>query len=1116
MPLSHLADDLIRKDEIRTGTIFISYSRRNREFAIALYEKLTTIGFDLWRDVHGIPAGEDWWDTIKDAIDHSETMILCMSMASLKSPVVSDEWFYARQHGKRVIPVIVDEIWNHPDVKSGEFAIPNWMTRANWLDFRKETPENTKAWANLIGTLNTPYEPKHFVSMAGELPLNYVRREKEIETIIRALVDDNQDAVAMTTALRGAGGYGKTTLAKAIARDVRIQGAFDDGILWVTLGEELLQTKGDALTNKLTSIISELVYKMSEKRPVMTTLEGAREELEKAISDRYILMVIDDVWDAAHLKPFYIKGKNSATLITTRNADTLPKTGVEEQAIDRMKAFEGVELLSAGFAPEDVAPHREQLQSLADDLRGYPLLLSLVNAQMLTLVHDLGMDIDEALTEAQDLYRENGVAGFDDEDAVERENAVSKTLDVSLSQLKEEEAQRYRELAIFPEDTRILLSTLSGYWGLSKAKTLQFCLKLYKRTSLLQDMDKDAIRLHDVFRDYLWRQWTDEERAQLHNRLLESWPDWRNLPDDYAWQWLVYHLKGANRLHDLRPYLQDFNWLQAKLDATDANALLADFEQVLEGGDDDTLRLIESAVSMSAHVIGVDKTQLGNQLYGRLLGHHDRQPTLAAFLEQAKAKQGTFELLHPTLSQAGGALIKTIPLEGSGNDLVLTEDGEHLIIADGEKVKVVKWSMGEVVTDFTAHTSAVTGVSVSGELAFSASSDGTVKVWRWSTGEVVTDFTAHSGWVTGVSVSGELAFSASFDGTVKVWRWSTGEVVTDFTAHRDTVTAVSVSGELAFSASSDGTVKVWRWSTGEVVTDFTAHSGWVTGVSVSGELAFSASFDGTVKVWRWSTGEVVTDFTAHRDTVNAVSVSGELAFSASGDKTVKVWRWSTGEVVTDFTAHRDTVTAVSVSGELAFSASLDDTVKVWRWSTGEVVTDFTAHTSNVNAVSVSGELAFSASSDGTVKVWRWSTGEVVTDFTGLCCKKSETGYPWSAVANLELERSLQHGQCIQMASLPTRSYFVVCALVSALCAQLSRSHRDDDRTGIIGRPHNDFSLGTTLCPRNRPAQSSPSEAYQRLLAGGRNLCQSPRQMDVFVSCRGFNRSNTGFLAQSNA
>jgi hypothetical protein len=40
------------------------------------------------------------------------------------------------------------------------------------------------------------------------------------------LLDAKGDSVAITAALRGAGGYGKTTLAKALAHDPDIQDAY--------------------------------------------------------------------------------------------------------------------------------------------------------------------------------------------------------------------------------------------------------------------------------------------------------------------------------------------------------------------------------------------------------------------------------------------------------------------------------------------------------------------------------------------------------------------------------------------------------------------------------------------------------------------------------------------------------------------------------------------------------------------------------------------------------------------------------------------------------------------------------------------------------------------------
>ena len=75
--------------------------------------------------------------------------------------------------------------------------------------------------------------------MAPEPPADFVPRPREFDALKEQLLDAKGDAVAgITAALRGAGGYGKTTLAKALAHDPDIQDAYFDGILWAELGEK--------------------------------------------------------------------------------------------------------------------------------------------------------------------------------------------------------------------------------------------------------------------------------------------------------------------------------------------------------------------------------------------------------------------------------------------------------------------------------------------------------------------------------------------------------------------------------------------------------------------------------------------------------------------------------------------------------------------------------------------------------------------------------------------------------------------------------------------------------------------------------------------------------------
>src|ERR671935_21572 len=65
----------------------------------------------------------------------------------------------------------------------------------------------------------------------------------------------SESPAGVTTVLRGAAGFGKTTLAQAACQDDRIILAYGDGILWVTLGErpkvlDKLRTLYAALTGE--------------------------------------------------------------------------------------------------------------------------------------------------------------------------------------------------------------------------------------------------------------------------------------------------------------------------------------------------------------------------------------------------------------------------------------------------------------------------------------------------------------------------------------------------------------------------------------------------------------------------------------------------------------------------------------------------------------------------------------------------------------------------------------------------------------------------------------------------------------------------------------------------
>jgi len=213
-------------------------------------------------------------------------------------------------------------------------SMPHWMRSTHFYDIDHE-------WQKLVNDLNTRCQQARVPFMCKDLPLDFVPRPNEFDALIMKLLDEKrEEPLAITAALRGAGGYGKTTMAMALCNDERIQDAFDDGILWVTLGEN---------PGNLVGKLEDLIYTLSEKRPGFTSIDAASAHFAALLADRDILLVIDDVWNSTHLEPFLQGGNRCARLVTTRNEQVL-RADVQRIQVDAMQEQEAVRLLGSGLS----------------------------------------------------------------------------------------------------------------------------------------------------------------------------------------------------------------------------------------------------------------------------------------------------------------------------------------------------------------------------------------------------------------------------------------------------------------------------------------------------------------------------------------------------------------------------------------------------------------------------------------------------------------------------------------------------------------------------------------------------------------------------------------------
>jgi|694.fasta_scaffold142626_1 hypothetical protein len=281
-------------------------------------------------------------------------------------------------------------------------------------------------------------------SIVPKPPADFVPRPIEYDALRALLLADGNASVGITAAIRGAGGYGKTTLAQALCHDPAIVEHFPDGIFWVELAQE---------PGELTGRVLNLVENLIDRRPGSTTPDAATSELIKTLGDKKLLLVIDDVWQAAHVAPFLQGGPHCTRLITTRINTVLPPDAPRVN-VDAMQSHEATQLLGTGI--RNVG---EALDKLAKRLGEWPLLLRIMNAVLRERI-GFGQDLKGAIADVDHELTEEGLGAFQNTASPsERHVSVTATLSVSLRLLPDLDRQRYYQLAIFPEDVDISLIT---------------------------------------------------------------------------------------------------------------------------------------------------------------------------------------------------------------------------------------------------------------------------------------------------------------------------------------------------------------------------------------------------------------------------------------------------------------------------------------------------------------------------------------------------------------------------------------------------------------------------------------------------------------------------------
>ena len=353
--------------------------------------------------------------------------------------------------------------------------------------------------------------------------------------------------------LVGMGGAGKSVLARALAHDVSVRQAFRDGLVWLDLGESAEPAARQTdLSEEFGDHRAAVDWKQRLTR-LNTLLAGAS-----------CLVILDDVWEREHLRPFELQAPDSALLVTTRRRDVLIPSAVVHQ-VGVLPTGSATKLLAA-WARQPPAGLPRDAQRVANLCAGLPLALTVAGAMVAVGYSWRHVSLRMEQADLRKLQ-------FNLSDYQQYDN-LFRVMDASVGCLPDRERECYLDLAVFegrgevPAEVAFLLW---GAAGLSELDCEDLLLLLERRSLLQRNPMVGTFTLHSLQFAYARGQRGPQGLRDLHARLaaiiLGRWsgpeegpPDLPANPleapaDRYGVLNLVAHLNGAGAEDDIHRLL---------------------------------------------------------------------------------------------------------------------------------------------------------------------------------------------------------------------------------------------------------------------------------------------------------------------------------------------------------------------------------------------------------------------------------------------------------------------------------------------------------------------------------------------------------------------------------
>jgi WD40 repeat protein len=885
-----------------TAKIFISYSRRDLEFADRVDAALKARGFDTLIDRSEIYALEDWWKRIEALIAQADTIVFILSPDAVGSDVCQSEVRFAASLNKRLAPIVYRRV--------DDTAVPAELARLNFVFF--DDPEVfDESLDRLAEALETDIDWVRKHTEFGEHarrwmiagrpgPRGLLLRPPALDEAERWIASRPHDAPMPTEAAQAfiaASRRAHTRRRNIVSTSLAIGLVLALGLAGFALWQRQIAAEQRAIAAQQRDTVllqqSQFLAGLSRRQienehDAATGLLLALEGLPDATSDDSITKG-RPYWPGAEVS--LEAARRALREIAVLSGHTAQVTSVAMTA-DGAKIVTGS--VDGTVRIWDAATGRV-LHVLSSD--GEPVRSVAVTPDGRRIVAGVGIYGAQHHGSARVWNAENGeellVLGKQDfaviGAAITADGDRIVTANVKLVTLWD--AKTGTELRRFETGSS---GGVQGVAMTPDGRLIVACLSSGEPRVWDADTGAEVITLEGHTGSVLSVAITSDGRRVVTGSKTVGQDD------------------NTARVWDVATGAQ-LTVLKGHAGAVTSVAITPDGKRVVTGSVDRTARLWDAETGRELLVLGGH----AETIWGVALSPDASRVVTAAGTQEFQTTAGMGD---DTARIWDAKVEQGLPLQVYNVSAVA-------VAPDGTRVVVGR---GEVQTPDAATNAYVT------------SGDATVLDAR--TGAALFTLKGHSRLVTAVAVDPDSTRVAtgSDDRSARVWNMLDGSELLRLVGHTDTVTGVTFTpdGTRVVTASNDHTARVWDATSGVELLVFKGHTDDVTSVAVlpEGKRVVTGAVDKTARVWDIATGAELLVLRGHTAAVTSVAVmpDGKRIVTGSEDRTARIWDAATGNELLVLKGHEGEVLdlAVTPDGLRIITAGDDHTVRIWDASTG--------------------------------------------------------------------------------------------------------------------------------------------------------------------------------------